>query len=147
MGHRTVEDSSSASLDHVPALYAPYTWELSTPHRCFICGEETPIFPVKVWSVPHKREWACYRHIQWVKVIAGLNQSETMSDIVLEFRAKHLLEQKRCLTCLTKKDLTFFKPSGVGVLKASHRMIVDESDKWFALCPRHKHLRKSYCGK
>ena len=150
--HSTVEYSLSASPDHAPALYAPYTWELSTPHRCLICDVETPTVPARVWIVSCKREWICSQHMYLVPTIVALNQMMNLSDIVLEFRAKHLesrakhlLQQKRCSHCQTKKDLKFFKPLGVGVLKASDRLIVDESDKWFALCPRHKHLKKSYC--
>jgi len=67
-----------------------------------------------------------------------------MSDVVLDFRAKHLLQKKRCRVCQTKKDLLLFGLAGERILKTPDHLVFSESDKWIAMCTRHKHLRESY---
>ncbi len=132
---------------HAPAPYAPYTWELSTPHRCLVCDEETSNVPVRVWAARYKREWFCSKHMHLVPVVAALSQESKMADVLVEFRAQHLRQQKRCSVCQTRKGLKFFKSSGHPVLKVSDRLVLSESKSWIALCERHKHLKTRYCEK
>jgi hypothetical protein len=141
----TVDAPLATSPDHDPALYAPYTWELSTPHRCLICDVETPALPVKFWNVPHKREWVCYRHLALLPRIAVLIRSKSMVDVVLEFQAQYVFQKKRCACCHTEKHLAFFWPSGRSVVGASNRLIVSEGETLVALCPLHMKLKSDYC--